>query len=122
MKVKRLSEMNLPNYLIESSGVARPWGVLHHDAIRGVRAISAHERAMVRMANGIADYVNAMYEDMPAGDVVAIESGIGPMLSSWQWLLNHPTGRLDSGACESWVQYIAQVIGYDLDMREMRKD
>lgn len=114
MKVKKLFEMESPNYL------HGPAEFGHHLAVDGRG--KGPERALVAMADGIADYVNAMYEDMPDGDVVAIKSGIGPILSGWQWLLNHETGRLDEGACESWVQHIAQVIGYDLGMREMRKE
>lgn len=115
VKVKKLSEVDTPNYL-------KDWQLQGHRAaarrILGVFPEAAQERAeraMVTMADAIASYLNAMYDVMPEGDHAAIQWGVGPMLEGWTYLLGHPTGRLDGGAACSWAEYVQEMIGYDPD-------
>jgi hypothetical protein len=109
-KVIELRHMQLPDYLKGAQ-------------LRGhVRAVNGgwldgnagrHESALVKLADAIAAYATAMLTEMPDGDALAVESGIGPMLDGWRWLLNHERGRLDGGVCDAWAQHMTEVLGYE---------
>lgn len=76
------------------------------------------EQALVRMADGIADYANAMLatteRDFVMGEL------LGGLLSGWVRLLGGPRGRLDGGTCSAWALRVAEAIGWDMDLEVMK--
>ena len=93
---------------------------------QAIQAPMGPERPIVRLMEAIEAYVKQAERDAGAEqggwrDWVLGEH-VGSLLDAFVGLLAGPIGnRLDAGTLDTWARRMAERIGYDMDMSEMRK-
>lgn len=103
------------------------WAVAHNNAVMDYVAARMQpapkhdfEQAILRLADAVAWYVNAYLRDNESPFDYVLGPYLGRVLGSIIGLLNGDVGRLDAGTVDSWCRDVAERIGWDMDIEEMK--
>ena len=82
------------------------------------------ERGIVGMMRAVTDLVEGIgaasgWPDYGYPDTVA-SPAFGDILAGFLTLLNFELGRLDAGTLDGWARCVADQVGWDLDIEEIR--